>query len=124
MYLFLGAALTEYYRPGSLKQQIFISVPEIRNPKSRCQWGHAPPEASGEESFLGSSSFSWWSAVLGNSWSSSCFTSASVPVVTWHLPVCLCLLVATFSSSKYTGILEDGLRGWVGDVPGDLGLPG
>lgn len=27
-------------------------------------------------------------------------------------------------SASLPGILEDGLRGWVGGVPGELGLPG
>ena len=81
---------------------IFISALEVRDPKSRCQWGCVPPEASGEESLLGSWSFSWWSAVLGNSGSSSCFTSASVPVATWPPPVCL----SSFSSSRDTSHIE------------------
>ena len=114
MYLFPRAALTKYYTPGSLKQQTFIvSVLEVRSPKSRCQYGHAPLEGSREESSLplvasdgGLQSLAFLGAP-GASFQPLPLLSHGI------LPVCLCLQVATFSSYKDTSHIE--LRGHLND---------
>lgn len=65
LYLFLGTAITNYYNLGDLKQQKgVLTVLEAQSMRSRCWQGHHPPEVLGRDSFLASSSFWYWDALV------------------------------------------------------------
>lgn len=57
-----------YRKPDGLKQIDFLSILEARVLKSRCLYGYASSEGSGEKSFIASASFWWFPAILGISW--------------------------------------------------------
>ena len=73
-YEFPGVALTKHYNRGWLetKEMSSLTLLEAQSPRSQCQQGQAPSEASRERSVPG--------------FSLSLAHESTVPVSTWHFP--------------------------------------